>query len=415
MTGADDLARIFRMRNGTRSAAAKPEIFPRIHTTGKPAPRRRVVLPAMLFRFSPLLAAAVSCLFPAAAFARDAEPVEGDPLFFVRTEAESGANEKPLPKAALLRLPTAPPVLKSATLEVTYEIGKDYLWEPGKREILLPEGSRIPFKEVKDLYPAEGQPNSYRQRRDSASWMLFGEGRFFHDLQSVASYSTTDDWTIPVPAPAPDAQLGALRKRLREGGNFRLVTLGDSISTGANASGAVNAPPAQPGYPDLVARGLEAKWGVKVTAVNLSVGGMAAPWGVDRIPQALAETPDLLLVAFGMNDASGRAEPGVFANNIRTITDRVRRARPTCQTIVISPMTANSEWSYSAPDLYPAYTEQLATLTEEGRALADVFHTWTSVLERKDYLSLSGNGLNHPNDFGHRLYAETILAVIGAP
>ncbi|MBX7074950.1 MAG: hypothetical protein K1X71_17550 [Pirellulales bacterium] len=27
-------------------------------------------------------------------------------------------------------------------------------------------------------------------------------------------------------------------------------------------------------------------------------------------------------------------------------------------------------------------------------------------------LDLTGNGLNHPNDFGHRLYAQTILALL---
>jgi hypothetical protein len=37
------------------------------------------------------------------------------------------------------------------------------------------------------------------------------------------------------------------------------------------------------------------------------------------------------------------------------------------------------------------------------------------VAARKTYLSLTGNGLNHPNDFGHRLYADVVLAVIGGP
>ena len=27
-------------------------------------------------------------------------------------------------------------------------------------------------------------------------------------------------------------------------------------------------------------------------------------------------------------------------------------------------------------------------------------------------LDLTGNGLNHPNDFGHRLYAQAIVSVL---
>ena len=34
------------------------------------------------------------------------------------------------------------------------------------------------------------------------------------------------------------------------------------------------------------------------------------------------------------------------------------------------------------------------------------------IVARKDPYDLSGNGLNHPNDFGHRLYAQTIVAAI---
>ena len=37
---------------------------------------------------------------------------------------------------------------------------------------------------------------------------------------------------------------------------------------------------------------------------------------------------------------------------------------------------------------------------------------WTKAVARKEPHDLSGNGLNHPNDFGHRLYAQLILAAI---
>lgn len=333
--------------------------------------------------------------------------IPSDPLFFVQAEGEPAA------KALLFQVPEIPPVIRSSTLEVTYEAGKDFDWKPGTREITLLAGSRIPFKTTAALHPAANTPNSYKEFRGGSSWMLYGEGRFFHDLQCVASYPATAAWTGPVPAPAPAEQLDTLRQKLRSGNPVKLVTLGDSISTGANASGSADAPPRQPGYPDLVADGLEQRFGAKVPRKNLSVGGMDSAWGSTQIPAVLAETPDVVLLAFGMNDASGRRTPEEFSRITLEITDRIQTARPGCAVILISSMTANPEWSYSAPELYPAYAAALKKLTGPGRALADVTETWTAAVTQKNYLSLSGNGLNHPNDFGHRLYAETVLAVIG--
>ena len=36
---------------------------------------------------------------------------------------------------------------------------------------------------------------------------------------------------------------------------------------------------------------------------------------------------------------------------------------------------------------------------------------WRKLLERKDFYDLTGNGVNHPNDYGHRVYA-TVLAAL---
>jgi hypothetical protein len=44
--------------------------------------------------------------------------------------------------------------------------------------------------------------------------------------------------------------------------------------------------------------------------------------------------------------------------------------------------------------------------------LADVTSVWEDVMRYKKFADLTGNGVNHPNDFGHRLYAEVILALL---
>ncbi len=339
-----------------------------------------------------------------------ARHMTADPLFFVQAEGAAAAS------ALLYAVPDAPPLIRSATHEVTYESGRDYTWKPGSAEVTLTAGSRIPFKTTAQLHPAPNSPNSYNGCRDGKSWMLYGDGRYFHDLQCSAAYDCAKaEWRATIPTAAPAEQLPHLRAKLKPGTAIKLVTLGDSISTGANSSGSAGAPPMQPGYHELTAQALEQKFGVKVTARNLSVGGMDAAWGLQQAKAVNAESPDLLLLAFGMNDASGKRTAAAFTGLISETIAMVKAAHPKCDVIVISPMTANAEWIHAAPEAYPAYALALQGIAGPGCAAADVTSIWTAVAARKNYLSLSGNGLNHPNDFGHRLYADVIMAVIGEP
>ncbi len=316
-------------------------------------------------------------------------------------------------KAQLLRVPTGVPVITSSSREARFEPGRDFVWQPGSREITLTVDSRIPFKTDAELYPAPNSPNSYRSRRNSEAWMFYGPGRVLHDAQCAATYASKDDWAAAEIPTAPDAQLGKLRTRLKAQQRVKLVMLGDSISTEADASALSKAAPNQPGYPTLVSQALEAQFGSKTTLINLSKGGMDAKWGVSRVSDVIAAQPDLFLVAFGMNDASGKRRPEDFVRLTREIFEPVRVALPDCTVILVSPMTANSEWSHAAPETYPQYATELAKLVGPDVAFADVTALWTAIESRKKHNDISGNGLNHPNDYGHRIYAEVILKTIG--
>ncbi len=54
-------------------------------------------------------------------------------------------------------------------------------------------------------------------------------------------------------------------------------------------------------------------------------------------------------------------------------------------------------------------------LVGPGVAVADLSSVWETMLSRKPYLDLTGNGINHSNDFGHRLYAEVIFSLLAEP
>ena len=66
----------------------------------------------------------------------------------------------------------------------------------------------------------------------------------------------------------------------------------------------------------------------------------------------------------------------------------------------------------SHPEFLKLYHEKLKGMAGPHVAFCDVLNPWTYITNRMGYLSLSGNGINHPNDFGHRLYAEVLIATV---
>ena len=54
------------------------------------------------------------------------------------------------------------------------------------------------------------------------------------------------------------------------------------------------------------------------------------------------------------------------------------------------------------------YRDVLRQMETPTVALADVTEPWLKLLDRKPFADLSGNNVNHPNDFGHRVYAHVV-------
>lgn len=54
----------------------------------------------------------------------------------------------------------------------------------------------------------------------------------------------------------------------------------------------------------------------------------------------------------------------------------------------------------------------MSALCRPGIALADMTSVWEEFLRRKKDSDLTGNGVNHPNDFGHRVYAQVLSALL---
>jgi lysophospholipase L1-like esterase len=279
----------------------------------------------------------------------------------------------------------------------------------------LPAGSRIPVKTLAEMYPPATSklPKISHKRGDAGTCLIWSEGHFFHDLQVEVTYTHAHGlWKGPVPAFAGEAIPRTFRK-LRNREPLKLFLVGDSISQGYNASGLTKAAPNMPCYGQLVALGLERAYETKVEFQNCAVAGWRIENGLGAIAKPIAGKPDLVIVAFGMND-SGKS-PAQYADGIRQIQAKIREGVPEVEFVLVGSMTPNPEWSATQLEKFPLFRDELAKLCGPGVALADLTGVWTELLKRKGYHDLTGNGVNHPNDFGHRLYAQVILGLLTDP
>ncbi len=334
--------------------------------------------------------------------------MDRESTFFIQT----GEGKSPLD--FLLFTPENILSVTSTSEEIVYEEGRDYILT-SERTLSLPEGSRIPFKTNREMHPEPESPQSIAACRDGVSHLFFGEGHVFHDLQVSVTYTHKgNEWQLPAPEFQPEALPGTI-SRLTTQKPMKIVLFGDSISAGANASGMTGAKPFMPPYGELVVNELIKAYDTEITYRNHSVGGTASGWGLENINAVAEEKPDLAILAFGMNDASGRVSPERYRTNIQKQMERIREVQPEAEFILVATMTGNPEWTASAPELYPRYRDELRSLCKIGVALADLTSVWIELLKRKRFTSITGNGVNHPNDFGHRIYAQIIMCLLTAP
>jgi lysophospholipase L1-like esterase len=335
----------------------------------------------------------------------DSGEVLGESLLFLK-----GAEGPP--KARLLYDVDRVTSVKSADGRTTFEVGRDLRPLADGSGFELTADSRIPFLNESDLFKPKGSPLSIGHKAgDPGTSVLFDNGHYFHDHQVEVSYIPRNpEWGAYRPAFAGDRLPRTLAKlKAREPITF--VVSGDSISEGYNASKFTKTPPFQPAFPELTAMQLERSYGSKVTLHNLAVGGWSASQGAADLDRVLKLRPDLVVIAYGMNDV-GRRAPDAFKDVIKGMVDRIKRETPEAEIVLIATMTGNPDWFATPPEMFPAYRDALKSLEGPGVALADLTAVWQRLLRRKRHLDLTGNGVNHPDDYGHRVYAQTLLGLL---
>ena len=329
--------------------------------------------------------------------------MNNETLMFVEQPGQKTAE------ANLLFVPNKILSVTSADGATVFEEGRDYAWKKGSNTLRLTRHSRIPVKTWEELHPPKGTPGTLGEAVGGKTTLFFDPtGAVLHTLQVAVTYDHTEKWSGSIP-PAVGSQIPKSIAKLRDRQGFKLVIFGDSISVGAGASGSFHAAPDQPPYVGLVEQGLRGRFGGEVALKNVSEGGQDTTWAVKTAPKVAEENADLVIIAFGMNDA-GRAIPAAdYAHNLQKAIEMIREKRPDTEFLLVTTMIGNAEWAQLTSPLFMEYKDALLRMAGPGIAVADVTSVWADVLRNKKFLDITGNGLNHPNDFGYRIYAQVIL------
>lgn len=298
------------------------------------------------------------------------------------------------------------------TREHTYEAGRDYVLEDGK--LLLPAGSAIKKMPWSDYNPDETSSFPFTCSRGGK--LFFAEGKELHTREYCVTYRHSDKWNGFVPVCDPSL-LPKTRARLLNGEPFRFCWFGDSITTGANSSGNphINVPPFTPMFPELTVHALSDRFGCSVGYVNHAVGGTVSGWGCEKLPGDFAnEIPDIMFIGFGMNDASGHVAPETFIKNIRTMAEQTLSLNPDCEllfcsTTVPNPLANQFVWDH---ETHEPLLSALAKEYGSRAALVPMTSVHKALLKKKHFYDMTGNNINHPNDFLARVYTQTILTVL---
>ncbi len=326
--------------------------------------------------------------------------------------------------------------VQNAELTQTFVEGRDYTVVNGK--LVVYEDSPMATEQVpygndengniltdtraisyETYHPVQGG-NKWWGTGDFASrdggYLLFAENNVFHQHQIVVTYTHEAGWDKYVPE-SKGALMGDTIAKLKSKDSLNMLVYGDSISTGANSSGGpftypqLYISPNMPIYPNMFAEGLQMQYpGSTINVINESVGGTDSAWAVNNLSNVTAKYSDidLAIVAFGMNDVS--VSPEAHAANIETIVNGLKTAYAASgiQILVVAPMLPNYDAVAVWGQQYKFY-ESLRKLEETGVVVVNVTALHKSILQEKRYVDITGNNINHTNDYTARMYAQALL------
>jgi lysophospholipase L1-like esterase len=289
---------------------------------------------------------------------------------------------------------------------ITYQEGVDWEFRDGKLRLL--PGSKAVYTTDTELYSANGKRTFPKK---GGGTILFSEGSFFHEKQLAVTYThAKNTWKGIVPK-FEGEKLPHTLEKLRKKEALHLLLSGDSIAAGANASAKSNAAPYLPDWGTLIAENLRSHYKTEVKFTNTAVGGKDSKWGRANVKELVTDhNPDIVIIAFGMNDGTGKMPAVKFKENIAEMIIHAKAKNPNTEFILVSTMLPNPESLFTGTQ--EEFKSVLEELTGPGIVLVDMTEVHRELLKHKSYQDLTGNNINHPNDFLIRWYAQEIAGIL---
>jgi len=212
---------------------------------------------------------------------------------------------------------------------------------------------------------------------------------------------------------------------LTEHGPINIVILGDSVSHGA-----IN------DYYDyenvywnrLRRRLNEYRDFVPVNMINVSIAGTTAKQALARLDgQVLIHRPDLVIVAFGLNDVNGSLED--YVDSLAQIFQKCTDAGS--DVIFLTPNMLNTYVADDTPTQHYEYAHKTADMQNSGRMdtyiaaaielanrmgipVCDCYAKWKELAKTEDTTMLLANRINHPTPEMHALFANSLYDLLMA-
>lgn len=312
---------------------------------------------------------------------------------------------------------------ESYDASTVYEQGRDFTVEHGR--LALTKDSRIGSagmdvflyrseREALENAPADlGFGPVATTEGDFVNLRAVGHPEVVTKWQIAVTYTTGEKWKGAIPENMQE-KMPRLHKKLQNGEEIRIVLYGDSISCGFDCSGMYGQKPGQPIWPELLKRRMEEKWDSPVRFYNTSVSGMDTEWAIENVrDRVCAYRPDLVLLGFGMNDRCSMEE---YREKTGRLIEGVRSGCPGAEFVLIATTVPNP--LLNTPPMYfcaqqDVYEDSLRALCGPGIVLANVQAVQKEIMKKKRYIDLTGNLLNHPNDYLARIQAQVVGAVMG--
>ncbi len=302
--------------------------------------------------------------------------------------------------------------------KVEYVQGVDYEIIDGK--IKRVNGGNIPYyklyeyyRDVPDVVNIMVNREVCKEAPEGRNFFVFGEKDTFSKMQVCVSYKHKSKWSYKIPKGKRDVFKKALDK-LDKKQEFSMLFFGDSITTGCNSSGVEtggNVPPYADSFPIMVWKKLQKTFDTEIKYTNTAVGGWNTLHAITNFQEkALSENYDLLILGFGMNDM--RTNVQITKNRTEEMIIRFREKNPNAPILLLATMlpNINSNWLCNQK-LHAGIFEELA-IKYPHVAVANITEIHEDILKTKRYRDMTGNNVNHPNDFLARIYAQTIIKTI---